>query len=221
MKRKNQITIRSSAAEYLTFVSATGDGGVEAIYADENIWLSQKMIALLYDVEVATVNYHLKKTFSTTELEEDQVIRKFRITASDGKTYETNHYNLKAVIAVGNKVDSVKAVQFRKWANAVIEEFTIKGFVMDDERLKSGGSVLTKKYFDELLERIREIRLSERKFYQKITDIYATSIDYDKTAKTTRAFFALVQKKCITRSTGKPTPKSYIIARMRLSRIWG
>ena len=122
-----------------------------------------------------------------------QLFENFEITASDGKSYNTNHYNLKAIIAVGNKVDSPRAVQFRKWANDIIEEFTIKGFVMDDERLKNFGTVLTKDYFEEQLERIREIRLSERKFYQKITDIYATSIDYDSKAQTTRLFFAKVQ----------------------------
>ena len=150
-------------------------------------------MGLLYNVETHTINYHLKKIFADEELDENSVIRKFRITAADGKTYNTNHYNLSAIIAVGNKVDSPRAVQFRKWANQIIEEFTVKGFAMDDERLKNGGTVLTKDYFREQLERIREIRLSERRFYQKITDIYATSIDYDSKAETTRKFFARVQ----------------------------
>lgn len=194
MKEKN-ITIRSSAAEYLTFITSSGESGVEAIYFDENVWLSQKMMALLYDVETNTINYHLKKAFEDNEIDENSVIRNFRITASDGKQYDTKHYNLKAIIAVGYKVDSSKAVQFRKWANNIIEEYTIKGFSLDDERLKNGGSVLTKKYFDELLERIREIRLSERRFYQKITDIYSTSIDYDSSALITKQFFANVQNK--------------------------
>ncbi|HNY32548.1 MAG TPA: virulence RhuM family protein, partial [Fibrobacteria bacterium] len=163
--------------------------------ADENVWLSQKMMAQLYDVEVPTVNYHLKKVFKDSELEEAAVIRDFRITAADGKTYDTKHYNLAAIIAVGYKVNSERAVQFRKWATQVLEEFTIKGFAMDDERLKRGGSVLSDKYFDEQLQRVREIRLSERKFYQKITDIYATSIDYDVTAQATKRFFATVQNK--------------------------
>ncbi len=193
-KRKNEI-VRSSAAEYLTFVTASGEGGVEAVYADENVWLTQKMMGLLYNVEPNTVNYHLQKLFSDGEIDKDSVIRKFRITASDGKEYDVFHYNLKAIIAVGHKVDSPKAVQFRKWANDIIEEYTIKGFAMDDERLKNGGTVLTEKYFEEQLQRIREIRLSERKFYQKITDIYATSIDYDSKASTTRNFFAKVQNK--------------------------
>jgi len=191
---KNEVTIRSSAAEYLTFITASGEGGVDAVYADENVWLSQKMMAELYNVNVRTVNDHLKKIFTDNELDENSVIRKFRITASDGKNYNTMHYNLKAIIAVGYKVNSERAVQFRKWATDIIEQFTIKAFVMDDERLKY-GSVLTDKYFEEQLQRIREIRLSERKFYQKITDIYATSIDYDITAKATRRFFATVQNK--------------------------
>jgi len=186
---------RSSAAEYLTFVAASGTGGVEAVYADENVWLSQKMMAQLYDVEVPTINYHLKKVFEDSELEEDSVIRNLRITAADGKTYETKHYNLSAIIAVGYKVNSERAVQFRKWATRIVEEFAIKGFAMDDERLKRGGSVLSDRYFEEQLQRIREIRLSERKFYQKITDIYASSVDYDVTAQATKRFFATVQNK--------------------------
>ena len=192
--KKHEI-IRSSAAEYLTFITATGESDVSAVYADENVWLTQKMMGLLYNVETHTINYHLKKLFSDGEIDAESVIRKFRITAADGKTYNTNHYNLKAIIAVGHKVDSPKAVQFRKWANDIIEEYTIKGFAMDDERLKNDGTILTKKYFEEQLQRIREIRLSERKFYQKITDIYATSIDYDAKAKTTRQFFSKVQNK--------------------------
>jgi hypothetical protein len=200
MSRKKQpgkeVSIaRSSAAEYLTFVAATGTGGVEAVYADESIWLTQKMMGVLYDVETHTVNYHLKKVFSDSELEEDAVIRNFRITAADGKTYDTKHYKLSAIIAVGYKVNSERAVQFRKWATGIIEEYTIKAYVMDDERIKSGGSILTEQYFEEQLQRIREIRLSERKFYQKITDIYATSIDYDVTAQATKRFFATVQNK--------------------------
>ncbi len=193
--KKNHSLLRSSAAEYLTFIAATGDGGVEAIYADENIWLTQKMMGELYKVGTNTINYHLKKIFQDSELEEDSVIRNFRITALDNKTYNTKHYNLKAIIAVGNKVDSPRAVQFRKWANNIIEEYTIKAYVMDDERIKNGGSILIDEYFEEQLQRIREIRISERKFYQKITDIYVTSMDYDSTASTTKIFFAKVQNK--------------------------
>jgi hypothetical protein len=197
MSRKKQAvpSIRSSAAEYLSFVAASGCNDVNVIYADENIWLSQKMMALLYDVDVRTVNEHLLKIFDDSELQKDSVIRKFRITATDGKTYNTQHYNLSAIIAVGYKVNSERAVQFRKWATTIVESFTIKGFAMDDERLKSDGTILTKQYFEEQLQRIREIRLSERKFYQKITDIYATSIDYDVTAQSTKRFFATVQNK--------------------------
>jgi hypothetical protein len=148
--RKNEVSlIRSSAAEYLTFVAASGTGGVEAAYADESIWLSQKMMAALYDVDVRTINYHLKKIFNDSELQEDAVIRNFRITAADGKSYNTKHYKLPAIIAVGYKVNSERAVQFRKWATTIIEEFTIKGYTMDDERLKSGGSILTEQYFEE------------------------------------------------------------------------
>jgi len=196
MKKKHDASlVRSSAAEYLTFVAASGEGGVEAIYADESIWLTQKMMGLLYDVETHTINYHLKKVFADSELEEASVIRKFRITAADGKSYHTQHYNLAAIIAVGYKVNSERAVQFRKWATGIIEAFTIKAYVMDDERIKNGGSILTEQYFEEQLQRIREIRISERKFYQKITDIYATAIDYDVTAQATKRFFATVQNK--------------------------
>lgn len=187
--------IRSSAVEYLTYISSSGESGIEAIYESENIWLSQKMIALLYDVTIPTINEHLKKIFKDKELEENSVIRNFRITANDKKNYDTKHYNLECVIALGYKVNSEKAVSFRKWANSVIKEFTIKGFAMDDERLKNSGSILTKKYFEEQLARIREIRLSERKFYQKITDIFSTSIDYDKNSKTTLDFFKKIQNK--------------------------
>jgi hypothetical protein len=194
--KKTEVSlVRSSAAEYLTFVAASGQGGVEAVYADETIWLTQKMMGTLYDVETQTINYHLKKVFSDSELEEASVIRKFRITAADGKSYNTQHYSLPAIIAVGYKVNSERAVQFRKWATGIIEQFTIKAYVMDDERIKAGGSVLTEQYFEEQLQRVREIRLSERKFYQKITDIYATAIDYDVTAQATKRFFATVQNK--------------------------
>ena len=199
MPKKNtkEITIRSSAAEYLTFVAAAGDdkNSVEVRYEDENIWITQKMLAVLYEVETNTINYHIKKIFEDSELSEDSVIRNFRITASDGKSYDTKHYNLQMIIAVGFKVNSERAVQFRKWVNSIAKEYTIKGYAMDDERLKNDGSILTKKYFEEQLERIREIRSSERKFYQKITDIYATAIDYDRDAKSTKRFYATVQNK--------------------------
>jgi hypothetical protein len=194
-KNKEVSIVRSSAAEYLTFIAASGQGGVEAMYADESIWLTQKMMAELYGVNVRTVNEHLKTIFADSELQEDSVIRKFRITAADGKNYNTFHYMLPAIIAVGYKVNSERAVQFRKWATGIIDEFTIKAYVMDDERIKAGGSILTEQYFEEQVQRVREIRLSERKFYQKVTDIYATAIDYDVTAQATQRFFATVQNK--------------------------
>lgn len=198
-KGKNEITIRSSAAEYLTYVASVGDqqDSIEMRYEDENIWLTQKMMATLYDVDVRTINEHIKKIYSDSELEEDSTIRNFRIVQTEGSrqvTRDTKHYNLQMIIAVGFKVNSERAVQFRKWVNQIAKDYTIKGWVMDDERLKR-GTYLTEKYFDEQLERIREIRASERKFYQKITDLYATAIDYDKNAATTRRFYATVQNK--------------------------
>ena len=198
-KKKNEITIRSSAAEYLTYVASVGDqqDSIEMRYEDENIWLTQKMMATLYDVDVRTINEHIKKIYSDSELEEDSTIRNFRIVQTEGSrqvTRDTKHYNLQMIIAVGFKVNSERAVQFRKWVNQIAKDYTIKGWVMDDERLKQ-GTYLTEKYFDEQLERIREIRASERKFYQKITDLYATAIDYDKNAATTRRFYATVQNK--------------------------
>ena len=199
-KKQNEITIRSSAAEYLTYVASIGDkqDSIEMRYEDENIWLTQKMMATLYDVGLPTINEHIKKVFEDCELNEVSTIRKFRIVQSEGTrqvSREIAHYNLQMIIAVGFKVNNERAVQFRKWANRIVKDYTIKGWVMDNERLKNGGSVLTVEYFDKLLEQIREIRLSERKFYQKITDIYATALDYDKTAKTTKLFFAKVQNK--------------------------
>ena len=196
-KKKDKVTIRSSVAEYLTYVASVGDqrDSIEMRYEDENIWLTQKMMATLYDVGTNTINYHIKKIFEDSELQENSVIRKFRITASDGKSYNTNHYSLEMIIAVGFKVNSERAVQFRKWVNQIAKDYTIKGWVMDDERLKNGGSILTTEYFDRLFEQIREIRLSERRFYQKITDIYATALDYDRTSKTTKQFFAKIQNK--------------------------
>ena len=198
--KKNQITVRSSVAEYLTDVVLGGDqqDSIEMHYEDGNIWLTQKMMATLYDVDVRTINEYIKKIYSDLELEEDATIRYFRVIQTEGSrqvTRDTKHYNLQMIIAVGFKVNNERAVQFRKWANSIVKDYTIKGWAMDDERLKNGGSVLTVEYFDHLLEQIREIRLSERRFYQKITDIYATALDYDRTAKTTKQFFAKVQNK--------------------------
>jgi len=193
-------SIRSSAAEYLTYIAVTGDNpqSIEMRYEDENIWLTQKMLAALYDVDVRTVNEHIQKIYTDHELEPEATIRNFRIVQTEGSrqvTREVKHYNLQMIIAVGFKINSDRAVQFRKWVNKIAKDYTIQGWVMDDERLKNGGSVLTEKYYEKLLEKIREIRLSERRFYQKVTDIYATALDYDKNAKTTREFFAKVQNK--------------------------
>ncbi|MDR0854127.1 MAG: virulence RhuM family protein [Clostridiales Family XIII bacterium] len=194
---KAEITIRSGAAEYLTFVAATGgsNDSVEMRYEDENIWLSQKMMAGLYDVSISAINQHIKKIFQDNELAEEAVVKKYLITASDGKAYNTKHYSLQAIIAVGFKVNNERAVRFRKWAGQIVKDYSIQGWVMDADRLKNFGTVLTKDYFEKQLAKIREIRLSERRFYQKITDIYATAIDYDKTAGTTKKFFAIVQNK--------------------------
>ena len=198
--KSHEITLRSSAAEYLTFVSAIGDQpeSVELRYQDENIWLTQRLMAELYGVEVPTINEHIQKIYADYELEEGATIRNFRIVQTEGTrqvSREVKHYSLQMIIAVGFKVNNERAVQFRKWANAVVKDYTIQGWVMDSERLKKGGTILTKDYFEKQLEKVREIRLSERRFYQKVTDIYATSIDYDPTAAATQRFFAAVQNK--------------------------
>ena len=194
--KKKEITIHSSAAEYLTYVASTGSSSdsFEMRYEDENIWLTQKMMATLYDVSVSAINQHLKRIFEDNELIEEAVIKKYLITASDGKSYSTKHYNLQAIIAVGFKVNNDRAVRFRKWAGQIVKDYTIQGWTMDKERLKK-GHMFTDEYFERQLENIREIRLSERKFYQKVTDLYATAFDYDKDAKTTRQFFKMVQNK--------------------------
>ncbi|MBP3689804.1 MAG: virulence RhuM family protein [Schwartzia sp.] len=196
MGKEKKSLVRSGAAEYLTYIASVGneENFVELRYEDENIWLTQKAMAKLYDVTVAAINQHIKRIFADKELDEPAVIKKYLITADDGKHYQANHYNLQMIIAVGFKVNSERAVQFRKWVNHIAKEYTIKGWVMDDERLKR-GTYLTDKYYEEQLERIREIRASERKFYQKVTDIYATAVDYDSTAKSTRRFYATVQNK--------------------------
>ena len=198
--KSHEITLRSSAAEYLTFVSAIGDQSesVELRYQDENIWLTQRLMAELYGVDVRTISEHMQKIYADHELEEEATIRNFRIVQTEGTrqvSREVKHYSLQMIIAVGFKVNNERAVQFRKWANAVVKDYTIQGWVMDSERLKKGGTILTKDYFEKQLEKVREIRLSERRFYQKVTDIYATSIDYDPTAAATQRFFAAVQNK--------------------------
>jgi len=200
MPGKNKTSIvRSSAAEYLTFVAAGGSSetSVEMRYEDENIWLTQKMMATLYDVSVPAINQHLKRIFGDNELERRATVKKYLIVQIEGNRQvrrEVEHYSLQAIIAVGFKIENERAVQFRKWANQIVKDYTIQGWTMDVERLKHGGS-LTDEFFERQLEKIREIRLSERKFYQKITDIYVTALDYDPSATATKRFFAAVQNK--------------------------
>jgi hypothetical protein len=196
-KAKNkEAPLHSSTAEYLTYIAASGGDSenLEIRYQDENIWLTQKMMAALYDVTIPAINQHIKTIFNDGELTPDSVIKEYLTTAVDGKNYKTKHYNLQLIIAVGFKINNERAVRFRKWAGQIVKDYTIQGWTMDVERLKK-GHLFTDDYFERQLQYIREIRLSERKFYQKITDIYATSFDYDKDAKTTQAFFKLVQNK--------------------------
>lgn len=198
-KRKSLVPAdppKSSAAQFLTYVASTGAGGekYEIRYEDENIWMSQKMLAEVYGVEVPNISYHLRKIFEDAELDKKSVIKEFLTTAPDGKNYKVKHYCLQVIIALGFKIDNERAVQFRKWANQIVGDYTIRGYVMDKERFKK-GTPLSSEYFEHLLEDIREIRLSERKFYQKVTDLYATAVDYDGTSLRTRRFFATVQNK--------------------------
>jgi hypothetical protein len=199
-KKKAEVSLaRSSAAEHLTFVAAVGDSeaSVEMRYEDENIWLTQKMMAELYGVSVPAINQHLKRLFSDNELDPEATIKKYLIVQTEGSREvqrSIEHYSLQAIIAVGFKIENERAVQFRKWANQIVKDYTIQGWTMDTERLKQGGT-LTDEFFERQLEKIREIRLSERKFYQKITDIYATALDYDSSATATKRFFAAVQNK--------------------------
>lgn len=197
--RKEDISIRSSAGEYLSYVASTGNGDVnmEVLYFEESIWMTQKMIATMYDTTKQNISQHIQKIYDDNELDEDSTVKNFLTVQKEGLREvkrDLVHYNLPMIIAVGFKVNSERAVQFRKWINQIATTYTIKGWVMDEERLKE-GAFLSDKYFDEQLEKIREIRMSERKFYQKITDIYSTAVDYDKTSKTTRDFFAKVQNK--------------------------
>ncbi|MDO5417422.1 MAG: RhuM family protein, partial [Lachnospiraceae bacterium] len=198
-KKKDEITIHSSAAEYLTYVAAVGDNAdsMEMRYEDENIWLTQKMMATLYDVSVQNIGQHIKKILGDGELTEEATIKKFFIVQNEGGREVSRavvHYNLQMIIAVGFKVNNERAVRFRKWSGQIVKDYTIQGWTMDKERLKK-GHMFTDEYFERQLQNIREIRLSERKFYQKITDLYATAFDYDKDAKTTRRFFQTVQNK--------------------------
>lgn len=197
---KKELQISSSAAEYLTFIAAKGNDeeAIEMRYENENIWLTQKMMATLYNVSTSAINQHLKTIYADSELQEEATIKNFLTVQKEGNrsvSRETKHYNLQAIIAVGFKVNNERAVQFRKWANQIVKDYTIKGWAIDDERLKNSGTMLTKDYFDKLLVKIREIRLSERRFYQKITDIYTTSLGYDPSATATKRFFAAVQNK--------------------------
>ncbi len=192
-----------NTSEIIFYSNPQGAIKVEVYYEEETFWLSQKRMAVLFGVEVQTINYHLKEIFKSGELSEDSVIRKLRIAATDGKEYLTNFYNLDAIISVGYRVNSIEATQFRIWSTRTLREFIVKGFVMDDDRLKQ-GSRFGKDYFDELLERIREIRASERRFYQKITDIYKEcSIDYRTDAEVTRSFYKTVQNKLHWAITGQ------------------
>lgn len=207
-KKKTEASLlRSSAAEYLTFVAAGGrsEDSVEMRYEDENLWLTQKMMAELYGVSVPAINQHLKRLFEDNELEENSVVKQYLIAAADGKNYQTKHYNLQAIIAVGFKIENERAVQFRKWANQIVKDYTIQGWTMDSERLKQGGT-LTDEFFERQLEKIREIRLSERKFYQKITDIYATALDYDPSANL--HYFGDLERGNPYLITSFPTPTS-------------
>lgn len=215
-KKKNEITIHSSAAEYLTFVASTGDDpqSFEMRYEDENIWLTQKMMATLYDVSLSTINEHIKKIYEDAELVDGATIRKFRIVQDEGTRQvnrEVIHYNLQAIIAVGFKVNNPRAVQFRKWAGQIVKDYTIQGWTMDKERLIK-GHMFSDEYFDRQLQYIREIRMSERKFYQKVTDLYATAFDYDKNAKTTKLFFQTVQNK-LHYATHRHTAAELIVER--------
>lgn len=188
------LTIRNSTAEFLIFTTANGQDTIEVKVADETVWLTQKLIAKLFDVHIATINEHLKNIFKTHELEENAVIRKFLITASDGKNYNTQHYNLEMIISLGYRINSNKATEFRRWATQVLKQYATRGYVLDNERLKN-GSYLNPQYYKDLILEIRDIRESERNFYQQITDIYATAMDYDFQAPTTQEFFATVQNK--------------------------
>ena len=187
---------KSSAAQFITYIASVGtvDERYEIRYEDENIWMSQKMLAAVYGVEVPNIAYHLRKLYEDAELDKASTIKEILIVADNGKNYNVKHYNLQVIIALGFKIDNERAVQFRKWANQIVSQYTIRGYVLDKPRMKD-GSPISSQYFERLLEDIREIRLSERKFYQKVTDIYATAIDYDSKALRTRRFFATVQNK--------------------------
>lgn len=189
-----KLQIRNSTAEFLIFQIENKEEGIEVLYQDDTLWLTQDAIALLFDKGRSTIAEHLQNIFQSQELQEDSVCRKFRRTASDGKNYAIKYYNLDAIISVGYRVNSVRATQFRQWCTFILRQFAIRGYVIDKKRMEN-GSFINEDYFEHLLAEIREIRLSERRFYQKLTDIYATSIDYNLNAPTTRLFFKKVQNK--------------------------
>jgi hypothetical protein len=191
---KNKVNIRNSTSEFLIFTQQEGEKSIEARFEEGTIWLTQKLMAELFNVTTSAINQHLQNIFESQELDQNSVIKKYLITASDGKNYNTQFYSLDAIISVGYRVNSKRATQFRQWATQVLHQFAIKGYVLDRKRLEN-GTFLGEDYFEQLLAEIREIRLSERHFYQKITDIYTISVDYNKNAPTTREFFAKVQNK--------------------------
>lgn len=190
----NKLEIRNSTAEFLTFVAAGKEDGIQVLYKNETVWATQKAMAMLFDCTTDNIGLHLKNIFKNGELIEDSVTEKISATAADGKNYLTKFYNLDAIISVGYRVNSIRATQFRQWCTCVIRQFAIRGYVVDKKRMEN-GSFIGEDYFEHLLAEIREIRLSERRFYQKLTDIYATAIDYNKDAPTTRLFFKKVQNK--------------------------
>lgn len=194
MTKKKRLQIRNSTTEFLIFTNQAKEDGIEVRVQDEMIWLSQKLMATLFDCSTDNISLHLKNIFKENELDEGSVTEEFSVTASDGKTYKTKHYNLDAIIAVGYRVNSQRATQFRQWATSVLRDYAIRGYIIDKKRMEN-GTFLNEDYFEHLLAEIREIRLSERRFYQKITDIYATAMDYNKDAVTTKEFFAKVQNK--------------------------
>ena len=191
---ERHLTIRNSTAEFLIFQIENKEQGIEVFYKDENLWCTQKAMAILFDCDRSVITKHLGNIFASEELKEDAVCAKFAHTASDGKTYQTQFYSLDAIIAVGYRVNSIRANQFRQWATSVLREFAIRGYVLDRKRMEN-GTFIGEDYFEHLLAEIREIRLSERRFYQKLTDIYATAIDYNPDAPTTRIFFKMMQNK--------------------------
>lgn len=192
MAKKKEI--RNSTAEFLTFVAEGKEQGVQVLYKDETVWATQKAMATLFDCSTDNISLHLKNIFKSGELQEDSVTEKNSATASDGKTYQTKFYNLDAIISVGYRVNSIRATQFRQWCTYVIRQFSLRGYIIDKKRMEN-GSFIGEDYFEHLLSEIREIRMSERRFYQKLTDIYATSIDYNKDAPTTRLFYKKMQNK--------------------------